>query len=309
MISLDTLTLASRRSDWRLQLAPSRGASALAINAHHNGQWHPIAHPTSHAALDDDMRLRYSNYALLPYSNRIAHGKVPAACGWPAKPSLPTNWPGLTHPMHGLGWLLPWRIRQRDGREATLILDWGGGEAWPWALRGEQRLRLLGRKVLQMDLSVTNTGTEPMPAGLGWHPYFMADAGVTLQTQARWMQAADPDGLPTGLTQPPAAIAQGRSTDLQSLLHLDNGFGGWCGEAELCWPERQGLRMRLQARGALRRHCVIYTPPGEPFFCLEPVSHANNALAHHPMRASALGQRWLAPGKTLRGGMRWILST
>jgi aldose 1-epimerase len=308
---MDILTLANRRSDWRLQLIPSRGGSVLAIEAHHEGQWLPVAHPTGHDALRDDLRLRYSSYALLPYSNRIPHGNVPTGYACPTKRPLPSNWPGLTHPMHGLGWLMPWRIAQRcgqkHGRDATLILDWRGGEAWPWPMRGEQRLRLLERKVLQMDLRLTNTGTEPMPAGLGWHPYFMADAGVTLRTRARQMQAAGPDGLPTGLINPPTAIAEGRMADVQSLLQLDNGFVGWCGEAELCWPERHGLRMRLQALGALRRHCVIYTPPGETFFCLEPVSHANNALAQHPLRAAALGQRWLAPGETLSGGMRWIL--
>jgi aldose 1-epimerase len=306
----NTLALASRRSDWRIQVAPSLGAAALAIEARHAGQWYPVAHPTSPETLRDDLRVRYSNYALLPYSNRIENGMVPSAYGCSSKRPLPPNWPGSPHPLHGIGWQRPWRITQRDGREARLALDWLGGDAWPWPLRGEQRLRLLGRNVLQMDLRLINTGTELMPAGLGWHPYFMADAGATLRTRARWMQAAGPDGLPIGLTNPPVALAQGRKIDIQSLPHLDNGFAGWSGEADLCWPQRAGLHLRLQALGALRRHCVIYRPSGETFFCLEPVSHANNSLALYPLRplrAAALGQRWLAPGEALCGGMRLLL--
>lgn len=307
MLPLDILTLGSGRSDWRIQLIPSRGAAAVSMEARQHGQWHAITQPTSAEALRDDLRLRYSNYALVPYSNRIADGKIPAATRYDAKQPLPSNWPGLTHPMHGLGWLLPWRVAQRHSREAVLMLDWPGGGAWPWPMQSEQRLRLLSRNVLQMDLRVTNTGAEPMPAGLGWHPYFKADAGVTLRTRARWMQMAGADGLPTGLAVPPPALAEGRTVNVQSLLGLDNGFGGWSGDAALCWPERDGLRMHLRAQGALRRHCVIYTPPGENFFCLEPVSHANNALAQHPLRAAAMGQRWLRPGESLKGGMRLVL--
>jgi aldose 1-epimerase len=307
MMPPDILTLGSGQSNWRMQLIPSRGGAAIAMEACHNGHWHPITQPTSAEALRDDLRLRYSNYALVPYSNRIADGKMPAAAGHKAKHPLPGNWPGLAHPMHGLGWLLPWRVAQRNCREAALVLDWRGGYAWPWPMQSEQRLRLLGRNVLQMDLRVTNTGTEPMPAGLGWHPYFKADAGVTMRTRTRWMQTAGPDGLPVGLASPPRALAEGRMVDVQTLLHLDNGFGGWSGEAALCWPQRNGLRMHLIALGALRRHCVIYTPPGENFFCLEPVSHANNALTQHPLRAAAMGQRWLRPGESLNGGMRLVL--
>lgn len=307
MLPIDTLTLASRRSDWRIQLAPLCGAAALTIEAYHSGQWYPVAHPTSTETLRDDLRLRYSNYALLPYSNRIKHGIVAHAFGCNPKPALPKNWADLPHPLHGVGWQLPWRIKQQRGREVVLTLDWLGGKAWPWPFRGEQQLRLLGRHVLQMDLCLINTGNEPMPAGLGWHPYFMSDAGATLRTTARWMQMAGTDGLPTGLTSPPAALAEGRTIAIHDLPPLDNDFGGWCGEAELCWPQRAGLRMRLQASGALRRHCVIYKPLGENFFCLEPVSHANNALALHTSRAAAMGLRWLALGETLKGGMRWVL--
>jgi aldose 1-epimerase len=202
-MSPDILALGSARSNWRMQLIPSRGGAAIAMEARHNGRWHPITQPTSAEALRDDLRLRYSNYALVPYSNRIADGKVPAAAGHKAKHPLPGNWPGLAHPMHGLGWLLPWRVAQQNCRKAVLILDWRGGDAWPWPMQSEQRLRLLGRNVLQMDLRVTNTGTEPMPAGLGWHPYFKADAGVTMRMRARRMQSAGANGLPVGLTSPP----------------------------------------------------------------------------------------------------------
>ena len=47
-----------------------------------------------------------------------------------------------------------------------------------------------------------------------------------------------------------------------------------------------------------RSYLVVYTPQDTPFFCVEPVSHVNNALnMADPM---AHGVRCLAPGQTLQ---------
>ena len=58
---------------------------------------------------------------------------------------------------------------------------------------------------------------------------------------------------------------------------LDNCFDGWDGRATIVWPRRR-LGLRLEATEPFR-HLVIYTPPQRPFFCVEPVSHANGAIA------------------------------
>ena len=48
---------------------------------------------------------------------------------------------------------------------------------------------------------------------------------------------------------------------------------------------------RFAGRGVPFRHLVIYVPKGRPYFCVEPVSHANGAIA----------RSLLASGGTLAG--------
>ena len=83
-------------------------------------------------------------------------------------------------------------------------------------------------------------------------------------------------------------------------LNLDHCFDGWDGRAVITWP-RRGLRLDLSATQAFR-HLVIYVPArvpiGQPFFCVEPVSHANGAV----------GTTRLAAGATLTGEIAFRLS-
>ena len=66
---------------------------------------------------------------------------------------------------------------------------------------------------------------------------------------------------------------------------LDNGFDGWDGRATIRGPSRK-LRVELEASPAFR-HAVIYVPPDRPYFCVEPVSHANGRVGRSRLDAGA----------------------
>ena len=68
-------------------------------------------------------------------------------------------------------------------------------------------------------------------------------------------------------------------------MTLDNCFDGWDGRATIVWPARR-LRLDLEASAPFR-HLVIYVPPGQSFFCVEPVSHANGQVGLRSARARA----------------------
>ena len=55
--------------------------------------------------------------------------------------------------------------------------------------------------------------------------------------------------------------------------------------------------LTLQLRASLP-YLVIFTPPDKPFFCVEPVSHVNNAL--NMADPLAHGVRALAPGEAMQ---------
>jgi aldose 1-epimerase len=66
------------------------------------------------------------------------------------------------------------------------------------------------------------------------------------------------------------------------------------------------LALSIEA-GGLFRNLVVYTPPGQDFFCVEPVSHMTNAINRlASMRGHGL--RSLAPGETLQGEVAFRLA-
>ena len=60
--------------------------------------------------------------------------------------------------------------------------------------------------------------------------------------------------------------------------------------------------LRLTARGPLGT-LVVYTPPGETFFCVEPVSHITEAFNLAEAGHADTGMLSLAPGGSARAAM------
>ncbi len=53
------------------------------------------------------------------------------------------------------------------------------------------------------------------------------------------------------------------------------------------------------------RFLVVYTPPGEPFFCVEPVSNCTDAFNLHAEGRDDTGTRILQPGDSLAATVRF----
>ena len=143
------------------------------------------------------------------------------------------------------------------------------------------------------------TRAEPMPCGLGQHPYFPCGPETQLDTRVSDAWTIDKDVLPVA-----KVLADGRY-DLRERKvcgqDLDNGFGGWNGEAKLTdpkWPYAVTLSS-LEAR-----FFQLYSPKEGGIFVAEPVSHANAALNAPEADWPELGMRVLEPGEQMRLDMR-----
>lgn len=136
-----------------------------------------------------------------------------------------------------------------------------------------------------------------MPAGLGWHPYFpKAEATLTADILAAW---TDEDGAIIG--SKPVALTE--RTDLTHTrqacdLDLDHCFTAGHGATIITWPSRS-LRLKMEASQTLR-FLTVYTPPGEDFFCVEPVSHIPDSV-NNPLPADQTGLQTLQPDEILSG--------
>lgn len=226
------------------------------------------------------------SYPLVPYSNRIGH----AVLHWQGTghPLVHNNAPE-PHAIHGVGWQRPWQVLEQNPDSLLMAFEHPADAAWPFAFDASQTLRLRGN-TLELSLGMTNQSPHPVPAGLGWHPWFVKRAGAHLafEATARWEMG--PDKLPTHRTPSTGLHADAK------LLDLDHCFEGWRGLATLRDPV---MTVRVRSNTG---YLVVCTQPQRDSVAIEPVSHANNAinLQHAQGRAPAeLGVRTLAPGESL----------
>ncbi|EQB11444.1 aldose 1-epimerase [Sphingobium lactosutens] len=224
-------------------------------------------------------------FPLVPYANRIAEGRFTFDG---EEHRLPLNFGDHPHSIHGLGWQTNWTVKTTAVDHILLEHEHGGDAGWPWRYRAQQDVRLTPAQ-LSLSLSLFNASDRPMPAGLGFHPYFVADEQTRLSfaTQTLWLSS--PDMLPQ---QEVAADSLGdwsRPSPVVGDSLIDNVYGGWDGAATV--ERGDGVWLTVTAAGAQWLH--VYRPPGEAYFCLEPVSHMPDAINRGGMAV-------LQPGETAR---------
>jgi aldose 1-epimerase len=214
--------------------------------------------------------LALGNFPLVPFSNRIAAGTFHFMG---KKVTLPCNLP--PNALHGQGWQVPWQVLSHvENQQLTLGYHHLAGD-WPWEYQTQQIFTLTSQR-LTVSQKLRNLSPHPMPAGLGAHPYFMRRPGVRLTTRFEGVWLADAQMIPHQKIALPAPWQAKDGMEITDSLGLDHCFTGWDGLALIDYPD---VRLRLRLIGsALYRHLVLYTPGGEDFFCVEPVSHMNDAI-------------------------------
>ena len=230
-------------------------------------------------------------FPLVPFSNRVRFGRFEFA-GRAIR--LPVDAARDPHFEHGHGWRAGWRVAERE--DARLALEFAHEpDAWPWRYAARQEIRLADG-ALHVSLAATNLADEPMPLGLGLHPWFPRTPGCRLSAGVAAMWETDAEILPTRLAPPPSG-ADPRAGIAVDAVALDNVFAGWDRHARIDWPER-GAALALTADAPLD-FLVVYTPPGEDHFCAEPVSNATGAFNLAAAGRTDTGLVALAPGARL----------
>lgn len=231
----------------------------------------------------------YGAFPMVPFVGRI-HNGVFYVDG--QRFELPANLPPESHAIHGHGWRAAWKIESQSERTATLIYN-HKADAWPWDYVARQTFELR-EDGLDITLSLTNASETLMPAGFGWHPYFWReDAEMMLATTHKWSpDDVSGDNRPDLIT-PEDDLSSRRRVD---ALNLDTTFSVHPNEIKLIWPTH-AVRIKSDSIYGL---ATVYVPPGEDFFCAEPITHAPNAI-NSKRPASETGFRVLAPDETLSG--------
>lgn len=230
---------------------------------------------------------------LLPYANRIRGADVPGAREIRAElpggavARLPRNWGGKApgaaqYAMHGLILATPPdSLDQPSPDRLTGRLDVGDfGGRWPSRALVEISWAL-AEGGLELTVETRNVGREPLPLGVGWHPYFALPSGerakarLTVPATAR-LEVDDYDQvLPTGRKLPVGGTEyDARSGLTLGDLYLDDCFVDLEAQADQVRLEvadpaaRYGVRLRADAPPV--RAVQVYAPPSEAFVVVEP---------------------------------------
>lgn len=289
----DLVTLAA--GPLKLVLCPDIGGSIARFEYSDGGHTVPIMRGCAAAPTHV---LETGNFPLVPYVNRIRGGQFTFR-GQTVRLAL--NMTGDASPLHGQGWLNAWRVVAASANEATFEYEHEAGE-WPWSYRAEQRFKL-DESSLEILLTCRNLSPDPMPCGLGQHPYFLCSPETRIQTRVEHVWTIDEKVLPVE-----KIVATG-NYDLADRavcgLGLDHGFGGWAGTAVLSdpdWPFAIGMSSPDAA------FFQLYSPKSGGIFVAEPVTHANAAINAPEEQWTDLGMRILEPGEGMTLSMRLAIA-
>lgn len=278
----------------QLTVDPNQGVNVLAGYVQRQGVWLPFMPDVT--ASDTD--LKASSFLLAPYSNRIENGQF----AFQGKEYQLTN--GARHASHGDVRGRPWQITQQSATAIRCTFDSRtfADVNWPWPFSATVAY-VLKENILSSQLTVTNEGETPMPAGLGWHPYYnrtltRQGEAVTLHFQAPLVYPdANDNRIPSGPVQPVAPDQDfHEERELTPANFIDACFYGYDGDGTIAWPE-SGVRLRYRA-SANCRHLILFNP-AKPYFAAEPVTNANNGVNLLAAGDPTSGISILQPNETL----------
>jgi aldose 1-epimerase len=235
-------------------------------------------------------------FPMLPFCNRIAFG---AFRHRDKTIELKPNFPGHDHPhpLHGYGWLAEWEVVEYSAQSAVMRHRHAGGD-WPWPYVAEQRF-VVTAAGLEHSIALTNTGDCEMPAGLGFHPYFPRTSETLYHGCHSGEWQTDADGLPRALVRDDTPIDWWQGAPI-GTRPVDTVYSGREGALEIIWPDRDiSLRMFPSAN---LTHTAVFAPRDEDWFCVEPMSHATDAVNARPGQAPMAE---IAPGQRIEASVRY----
>jgi galactose mutarotase-like enzyme len=254
--------------------------AALTVDAAAGGRFASLVVGGDELLLTDDDAgpIWWGCYPMAPFAGRIRFGLL-AFEG--KEHQLERNL--APHAIHGTVLDRRWDVIAHGPNRVRLETDLG--PAWPFAgcVRHEV---VLGPDSLAATLTLE--ADEPMPAWMGWHPWFRRSIdghALELEFEAASMFERGPDGLPTGALRAPTPRA------------WDDAFIGLRAAPRLRWP---GL---LELEIASTAGVWVVFDERDDAMCVEPQTAPPDAV--NVARAQGVDPPVVDPGRPLTATMSW----
>jgi len=242
-----------------IEILPKLGARLHALRAFGCDVLRTPADPREHVR----QPFFWGGYHMAPWCNRIAARTVTIA----GKQVTPVpNFSDATA-IHGRVYLRP---TTRVG-EGSFRVDDAGDAGWPWAYTFQADLAAEDAR-LRVRQSIVNQSDSAMPAGLGFHPWFIRPVEVSINAGRVY---------PSNSISPPEPELVSRDLDQRRLRPLAEGIDAtWTDVADppvrLLWRDlRISATMTFKAA---TRHVVGAAPANIAATAIEPQTHAPDGL-------------------------------
>ena len=232
---------------------------------------------------------------MAPWAGRIADGRL--------------EWEGGTHrlrrnagghSLHGVVFDIPWLVTKRG--EAGVELTAEDLPGWPFGGVASQALELSPGR-LEVRLEVV-AGEQPMPAWIGWHPWFRRPSAgdMRVQVAAGKVLETREDLIPTGRLTDVEGPTDLRGGPALGDRRLDHAYANVESPARIMWPDLE-FTMQLEPPVAT---VVVHTP--ERGVCVEPQTAWPDALRLEQEGNPMTGLHKLEAGESLRAETIWSWS-
>jgi len=283
--------VALEHGDYRLVVAPVFGARIVSFT--HKSR--DILRPTTDASLANPKVYEFAGFPLMPYSGPLFGPGFSFGGEIYELARTVREEPSATH---GDAWIAPFAIVSQTIDRLLLHYDHKPAPGtFPFRFRGEVEYAL-SMEGLALSLRVASRDHRPVPAGIGFHPYFPKHKGTRLRFDAVGVWPAD---APEAVTLPCGPLIDGlnfrHGPDVSEMV-VDRLYEGWDGRAEIIQPD--GFRMTITADGALDK-LQIYSAWDYPYVCVEPVSNANDGYNRMAAGVPSHGIRVLEPNRSIAG--------
>lgn len=291
-----TRRLVISAAPYALEIEPAAGGLVASARWSNGGRAVDILHAPAGAEGSTAAPNRFGLWPLLPFANRAFGAVIDDGA---MRFATPVNDPDTGSTIHGFGWQASWSVVELSGEHVVMEhLRLEGPD--PYRYRARFAVVATSRAIV-FRLVLTSLAEQPLPHGLGLHPWFIADAATRFEANAGGAVDLGPGYRPRGVIRfgdgGPFARARRLDPDRETAW----SFLDWDGAATLVDPTR-GLRIAITASPTLRQP-VLWAPPGAGFLCFEPQSHAIGAPSDAAGRA-ATPLVTLAPGQSMVGSMR-----
>ena len=276
------IEIVNEKTGMVLEIIPEKGAKVNRLSYRNEfGSFDVIdGYNTPEAVMEN----KYSKSSVLaPFPNRVADGKYEFEG---KEHFLPINMPEENNSIHGFVEHEEFEVvgssQTEEGYEIRLRLNADGGkEGYPFPFIMDIVYRLSDAG-LECETFVENTGSQNMPFGHGWHPYFKTEGSVRdLQLQISEVEQIEVDDrlIPTGVK---TLFDEFHEAAEIADTQLDTGFKLSGGEGSVVLTDIENdiqISVIMDGEDNKYKYVQIFTPPdGCP---------AENTIAIEPMTCEA----------------------